>query len=88
MRPHATDYKALDRSRMPDAMPIVGYSGHLRGTKGSTSCFGTSHWRPDLPPSRAAQASMAYEKAKQAAIDSFKPAYGGNTDPYSGFMAC
>ena len=86
-RPHATDYKALDRSGMPDRMPVVGYAGHLRRTRESTTSFGTSHWRPTTPPTRAAQAAMAYDNAKQLAIDSFKGAYGGNADPFAGQYA-
>lgn len=86
VRPHATDYKALDRTGLPDRMPVVGYAGHLRKTRDSTECFGTSHWRPNMPPSRAAQAAMSYDMAKQKAIDSFKPAYGGNTDTFAGLV--
>ena len=72
-RPHATDYKAMDRTKMPMRMPIVGYRGHLRNTKESTVCYGTSYWRPTISPTRAAAAAAAYEHAKQKAMDSFLP---------------
>lgn len=72
-RPHATDYKALDRSLMPMRMPIVGYRGHLRNTKESAQCYGTSYWRPYSSPTRAAAAAAAFESAKQKALDAFMP---------------
>ena len=90
-RPHATDYKALDRSSMPEHMPLVGYAGHLRRIKDSTDCYGTSHWRPETPVSRAMATAMAYESAKQKAIDNFKPTFSGNvgySDPYAGLLNC
>jgi len=88
---HATDYKALDRSMMPNRMPIVGYSGHLRKTKESAVCFGTSHWRPTNPPNRAAAMAVAYEAARQKALDSHIPGAfsefdkdgDGKVDPYT-----
>jgi hypothetical protein len=72
-RYHATDYKSLDRSLMPKRMPVVGYSGHLRNTKESVSCYGTSHWRPVVPTSRAAASAAAFDGAKQKALDIYKP---------------
>lgn len=113
---HATDYRALNRSRMPQrklragpwerhaaralpcilhslcltlcltilstlshlcamhllaGMPIVGYRGHLGGTKGSSECYGVSHWRPVTPPNRAAAAALAYEHARAKAYNAF-----------------
>ena len=70
---HATDYKALDRSLMPRRMPIVGYSGHLRNTTESHRCYGTSHWRPTVPPNRSAAAAAAFETARKRALDQHKP---------------
>ena len=53
-------------------MPVVGYRGHLRGTKESHVCYGTSHWRPTVPPSKAVAAAVAFESAKAKQLDSFK----------------
>ena len=72
-------------------MPIVGYSGHLRKTKESAVCFGTSHWRPTNPPNRAAAMAVAYEAARQKALDSHIPGAfsefdkdgDGKVDPYT-----
>jgi hypothetical protein len=52
-------------------MPIVGYRGHLGGTKGSSECYGVSHWRPVTPPNRAAAAALAYEHARAKAYNAF-----------------
>ena len=52
-------------------MPVVGYRGHLRGTKGSSECYGVSHWRPVTPPNRAAAAALAYENARAKAQNVF-----------------
>jgi hypothetical protein len=76
---------------MPEHMPLVGYTGHLRRIKESTGCYGTSHWRPEAPVSRAMATAMAYESAKQKAIDNFKPTFSGNvgySDPYAGLLNC
>lgn len=83
----APEYKALDRSGMPKMMPLVGYTGHLRRTKESNVCFGTSHWRPQAPPSRAAQAALAYERARQKAIEARRPNDFKDNDPFAGFMS-
>ena len=71
---HATDYRAMDRSLMPKRMPVVGYRGHLRNTKESTLSFGVSHWRPTVPPSRAAAAAMGYDLARHKGAESALPA--------------
>ena len=65
------DRVALDRSRMPTRMPVVGYRGHLRGTKESSECYGTSHWRPSLPTNRLVAQAMAFEPAKSKAMTTF-----------------
>ena len=77
-----------DRSLQPTRMPIVGYSGHMRNTKESLECYGTSHWRPRAPTSKAQQAALALEAAKKRAIDMHNPNWcnpahvaGGNEDP-------
>ena len=83
---HATSPARLTRSPHPLAsparlarcavyagMPIVGYSGHLRKTKESAVCYGTSHWRPTAPPNRAAAMAVAYEAARQKALDAHIP---------------
>jgi len=64
--PHAPDYRALDRSGMPQRMPVVGYAGHLRHTK--TESFGTSHWRNEGPVTRARAAEIAKSSAEQRAL--------------------
>jgi len=78
------EYKALDRSCMPKVMPLVGYTGHLRHTKESNVCFGTSHWRPQAPPSRAARAALAYERARQTAS---RPNEFENNVPFTGTLS-
>ena len=83
-RAHATDYRAFDRSKLPQQMPIVGYTGHLRNTTGSTTCYGVSYWRPTVPPTRAERAAMAYESAKQKAVDALRPNDFMDNDPYAG----
>mmetsp|Transcript_69082 Transcript_69082/g.136981 ORF Transcript_69082/g.136981 Transcript_69082/m.136981 type:complete len:152 (+) Transcript_69082:686-1141(+) len=80
----APEYKALDISKMPKRMPLVGYTGHLRRTKESQVSYGTSHWRPAVPPTRAAQAALAYEKARQMAIDAHRPSDYKWNDPFAG----
>ena len=62
-KPHAPDYRSLNRSAMPKRMPVPGYTGHVARTKDSTESFGTSHWRPSVPASRAAAAAAAKESA-------------------------
>jgi hypothetical protein len=39
---HARPLQQLDTSKQPYIMPVVGYSGHVRG---SHSSYGTSHWK-------------------------------------------
>jgi len=62
-KPHAPDYRSLNRSAMPKRMPVPGYTGHVARTKDSTESFGTSHWRSSVPASRAAAAAAAKESA-------------------------
>ena len=50
MKPHSPTYAAHDPSLQPQAMPVVGYSGHVRSTKDSNASFGTSHWKPAAAP--------------------------------------
>ena len=67
------DRFAYDRSLQPTRMPVVGFSGHMRNTKESLECYGTSHWRPRAPTTKAAQQAAALEAAKKRAIDSHNP---------------
>jgi len=79
-----TSHHALDRRLMPSRMPVVGYAGHLRRTKESTSCFGASKWKPTRPSSRAAQTLAAYERARQKALDARRPIDFRLNDPCAG----
>jgi hypothetical protein len=36
---------ALDTSKQPYIMPVVGYSGHIRGLADADKNYGTSHWK-------------------------------------------
>lgn len=63
------DRFAYDRSLQPKRMPIVGYSGHLRNTKASLECYGTSKWRPVEPTTKAAQMAASLENAKKRAME-------------------
>ena len=36
---------ALDTSKQPYIMPVVGYSGHIRGLTDADKNYGTSHWK-------------------------------------------
>ena len=36
---------ALDKSKRPYIMPVVGYSGHIRGLADADQNFGGSHWK-------------------------------------------
>ena len=63
------DRWAYDRSLQPTRMPIVGFSGHMRGTKESLECYGTSHWRPRPPSTKAAQKAVAHDAARRLSLD-------------------
>lgn len=82
-RSRATDYKVFEGRRLlPERMPLVGYTGHLRRTKDSVEAFGTSYFKPNAPPSRQAAAAIAYESAKKKALDAHQPSDAkGGTDP-------
>jgi hypothetical protein len=67
---HSTrhDRFAYNRSLQPSKMPIVGYTGHLRNTKTSGDCYGTSRWRSRQPVTRSAQLAHALSESKQRAL--------------------
>lgn len=77
-------HQALDRTLLPRRMPAVGYSGHLRRTKESVHCFGTSKWRPQTPPSRQAQAFAVWENARRMAEEARRPNDFCANDPFAG----
>ena len=83
-KPYYTEHWALDRTLLPQRMPIPGYRGHLRRTKDSNRCFGTSHWKPRAPPSRAAQTRAAYENARRLASEAQRSADFMDNDPFTG----
>ena len=62
------DRFAIDRTLQPKRMPIVGYSGHIRNTKSSTDCYGTSRWRSRVPVTRSTQLAYAREQAQKRAL--------------------
>jgi hypothetical protein len=64
-QPHAPDHTALDRSRLPKRMPTPGYTGHMPKTREHN--YGTSHWRPDVPPTRAQRANLSKASAMKKA---------------------
>lgn len=74
-KPHARDMFALDTTQRPTYMPPPGYSGHLRATKESHVSYGTSHWKPTKPVSRAMAAAMVSEAAVQRALGGSLPAH-------------
>lgn len=78
---HRHDRWAMDRSLQPTRLPIVGYSGHMRGTKGSLESYGTSHWRPRAPTTKAAQQAAALEGAKLRNIEMQKAKYYRTNNP-------
>lgn len=43
--PHARPLAQLDTSKQPYIMPVVGYSGHIRGLADADKNYGTSHWK-------------------------------------------
>lgn len=43
--PHARLTSALDTSKQPYIMPVVGYSGHIRGLADADKNYGTTHWK-------------------------------------------
>jgi len=74
--PHDTDggarFAMPDKAKMPRRMPIPGYTGHLPGTTNdSVGSFGTSHWRKELPATRAQAQAEAFAMAQQRGRDSF-----------------
>ena len=81
---HSTrhDRFAIDRSLQPKNMPIVGYTGHLRNTKVSTDCYGTSRWRSRVPVTRATQLAFAMEQAKKRTllVDPHETQWGRGSD--------
>ena len=42
---HDLPKSALDTSHQPYIMPVVGYSGHIRGLADADKNYGTSHWK-------------------------------------------
>jgi len=43
--PHNRPVSALDTSKQPYIMPVVGYSGHIRGLADADLSYGTTHWK-------------------------------------------
>lgn len=44
-RAHDRPHSALDTSKQPYIMPVVGFSGHIRGLADADKNYGTSHWK-------------------------------------------
>jgi len=42
---HDRATSALDTSKQPYIMPVVGYSGHIRGLADADKNYGTTHWK-------------------------------------------
>ena len=63
--PPAHDLKtsALDTSLQPFIMPVVGYSGHIRGLADADRNYGTSHWKNsgNVNPTHKAAASLPWD---------------------------
>ena len=43
--PHALPMSAVDTSKQPYIMPVVGFGGHIRGLADADKNFGASHWK-------------------------------------------
>lgn len=61
--PHAQPKSALDTSHQPYIMPVVGYSGHIRGLADAGKNYGTSHWKNsgNVNPTHKAAASLPWD---------------------------
>jgi len=60
---HDRPSAALDTSKQPYVMPVVGYSGHLRGLADADKNYGTSHWKNSgsINPARRPAASRPWD---------------------------
>ena len=54
---------ALDTSKQPYVMPVVGFTGHIRGLADADKNYGTSHWKNSgsINPARASAASKPWD---------------------------
>mmetsp|Transcript_4701 Transcript_4701/g.12523 ORF Transcript_4701/g.12523 Transcript_4701/m.12523 type:complete len:209 (-) Transcript_4701:424-1050(-) len=43
--PHSRPLAALDTTKQPYVMPVVGFTGHIRGLADADKNYGTSHWK-------------------------------------------
>ena len=67
---------ALDTSKQPYIMPVVGYTGHIRGLADADKNYGTTHWKNSgmVNPNNKAAASLPWDNRDVAG----RP-YGGWT---------
>jgi len=82
---HARPASALDTSKQPYVMPVVGYAGHLRGLADADKNYGTSHWKNAgaVNPSRRPASSLPWDGRDMAGrpFGGWTPGDGGVYDP-------
>ena len=61
--PRERPLAALDTSKQPYVMPVVGFIGHIRGLADADKNYGTSHWKNagNVNPSHAQAASKPWD---------------------------
>ena len=61
--PHSRPASMLDTTKQPYIMPVVGYSGHIRGLADADKNYGTTHWKNSgfVNPQNKAAASLPWD---------------------------